>query len=51
MRSEQHVGMTDVMFRAGFQNKSTFNAAFRSIVGCSPSAWRDNKNGGTPVKD
>jgi len=41
MEEDPNLGMTDVMFAAGFQNKSTFNAAFRAIAGQSPTAWRD----------
>jgi AraC-like DNA-binding protein len=33
--------MTEIMFAAGFQNKSTFNAAFLTLVGESPSSWRN----------
>jgi AraC-like DNA-binding protein len=33
--------ITEIMFAAGFQNKSTFNAAFRAAVGESPSSWRN----------
>ncbi len=40
MRSDPERSITDIMYSSGFQNKSTFNATFRSIVGVSPSAWR-----------
>lgn len=36
--------MTEIMFAAGFQNKSTFNAAFLTIVGENPSSWRNQKD-------
>lgn len=41
MRESQNQSITEVMFAAGFQNKSTFNAAFRAAVGESPSSWRN----------
>jgi transcriptional regulator GlxA family with amidase domain len=41
MRHDPKRGVTDVMFSSGFQNKSTFNAAFRAITGESPSIWPD----------
>jgi AraC-like DNA-binding protein len=41
IRSDPKQSMTEIMFAAGFQNKSTFNAAFRSLVGESPSSWRN----------
>lgn len=40
LRAEPHRSMTDVMLASGFQNKSTFNAAFRSVNGGSPTEWR-----------
>jgi AraC-like DNA-binding protein len=33
--------MTEIMFATGFQNKSTFNAAFLALAGESPSSWRN----------
>ena len=36
--------MTEIMFAAGFQNKSTFNAAFLTLVGESPSSWRNQSD-------
>ena len=30
----------NVAFDSGFKSKSTFNAAFSEIVGCTPTAWR-----------
>ena len=41
IRSDPKQSMTEIMFAAGFQNKSTFNAAFRTLVGESPSSWRN----------
>jgi len=35
--------VTDVMLAAGFQNKSTFNAAFRAVNGKSPTKWRQQQ--------
>jgi len=40
MRDDPERGVTEVIYSSGFQNKSTFNAAFRAITGQSPSAWR-----------
>ena len=40
MRDNPEQGVTDILYSSGFQNKSTFNAAFRAITGESPSAWR-----------
>ncbi len=37
--------VTDVMLAAGFQNKSTFNAAFRAVNGQSPTEWRRQQSG------
>lgn len=41
MRANPEQTITDVMYSSGFQNKSTFNAAFRAIAGESPSVWRN----------
>jgi AraC-like DNA-binding protein len=46
MREDPSRNMTDVMHAAGFQNKSTFNAAFKAIEGTSPGRWRDQQIGG-----
>lgn len=32
--------ITNIAFDVGFNSKSTFNTAFKKIVGCSPSAYR-----------
>lgn len=45
MLSQPESSLTEVMFAAGFQNKSTFNAAFRLLQGESPSDWRARMNG------
>lgn len=39
--------VTDVMYAAGFQNKSTFNATFRAINGESPTQWRERQRSKT----
>jgi AraC-like DNA-binding protein len=38
--SHQHASVLDIAFEAGFRSKSTFNAAFRSATGVTPSAFR-----------
>jgi AraC-like DNA-binding protein len=40
MREYPAKSVTEVMFASGFQNKSTFNAAFLAASGESPTAWR-----------
>ncbi|MES0883735.1 AraC family transcriptional regulator [Roseibium sp. SCP14] len=40
MREDNSRNVTDVFLDAGFQTKSTFNAAFKAETGLSPSAWR-----------
>lgn len=47
MRDDPELGVTEVMYSSGFQNKSTFNAAFRAITGESPSAWRNQLDDAT----
>jgi AraC-like DNA-binding protein len=47
LRNEPNRSVTDVMLATGFQNKSTFNAAFRAINGRSPTEWRDSQNHAT----
>jgi AraC-like DNA-binding protein len=37
------MSVTDIMFAAGFQTKSTFNREFLSITGYSPSSYRREK--------
>ena len=32
--------ITNIAFEVGFNSKTTFNTAFKKIVGCSPSAYR-----------
>jgi len=44
IRSDPKQSMTEIMFAAGFQNKSTFNAAFLAFAGESPSSWRNQKD-------
>jgi len=40
LRESHGRSITEVMYASGFQNKSTFNAAFLALSGESPSAWR-----------
>ena len=40
LRENPGQSITEVMYASGFQNKSTFNAAFSAVCGESPSAWR-----------
>jgi len=40
LRENHGKGITEVMYASGFQNKSTFNAAFLAFCGESPSLWR-----------
>jgi AraC-like DNA-binding protein len=47
MRDDPERGVTEVMYSSGFQNKSTFNAAFRSLTGESPSVWRNQLDDAT----
>lgn len=45
MREDPNRSISDVMFAAGFQNKSTFNAVFKAMEGVSPGQWRDRQLG------
>ena len=48
IREDPETSVTDVMYASGFQNKSTFNAAFLAASGESPTAWRNRlANDGT----
>ena len=38
--ADKERSVTDVFLDAGFQTKSTFNAAFKAETGLAPSAWR-----------
>jgi len=38
------MSVTDVAFSVGYANPSKFSAAFRKVLGCTPSAWRRNSN-------
>lgn len=40
MKEDPQRSITEVFLDAGFQTKSTFNAAFKAETGLSPSAWR-----------
>lgn len=40
MREKPGQSVTEVMYASGFQNKSTFNAAFLAISGESPTVWK-----------
>jgi len=35
----QGCSVTEVALASGYANPSKFSAAFRRVVGCSPSAW------------
>jgi len=41
MREHPAQSVTEVMYASGFQNKSTFNAAFLAVSSESPTAWRN----------
>jgi AraC-like DNA-binding protein len=38
--AEPNASVLDLALEAGFNNKATFNKAFRRFAGCTPSAWR-----------
>ncbi|HEV2061250.1 MAG TPA: AraC family transcriptional regulator [Solirubrobacteraceae bacterium] len=41
--------VTDVCFDVGFGSLGTFSRTFRDVVGRSPSEYRRNSDGGSPV--
>lgn len=43
--NSQHLNMLDVMDRAGFNSKATFNTFFRKSVGMTPSQYRSERLG------
>jgi AraC-like DNA-binding protein len=40
LRSEAQATVLDLALESGFNNKATFNKAFRRVAGCTPSEWR-----------
>ena len=36
-------GITEIFYDAGFSSKSSFNTAFRKVVGTTPSAYRKSE--------
>lgn len=51
MRDPSHAGSTllELAHAAGFNSKSTFNAAFKDISGMTPSQWRARLNDSGPL--
>lgn len=47
--SDTAMPITEIMFEAGFQTKSTFNREFLAAVGKSPSDYRKNTNRTQPI--
>lgn len=40
LRAEPEATVLDLALESGFNNKATFNKAFRRVAGCTPSEWR-----------
>ncbi len=40
LRAEPEATVLDLALEVGFNNKATFNKAFRRVAGCTPSQWR-----------
>lgn len=40
LREQPGSSILDLALEAGFNNKSTFNKAFRRVAGCTPSEWK-----------
>ena len=47
MTEQPDASLTNLLLESGFQNKSTFNAAFREQIGTSPSLWRKQQRSDT----
>lgn len=45
LRAEPEATVLDLALEAGFNNKATFNKAFRRVAGCTPSEWRARQGG------
>lgn len=43
LQDDKERSVTEIFLEAGFQTKSTFNAAFKAETGMSPSAWRTSR--------
>lgn len=43
MLKESELNMGEIAFKVGFNNQSHFNRVFKSLVGISPSEFRENK--------
>ncbi|MBH9551542.1 AraC family transcriptional regulator [Inhella gelatinilytica] len=40
LREQPEATVLDLALEAGFNNKSTFNKAFRRVAGCTPTEWK-----------
>ncbi|MEB3198646.1 MAG: helix-turn-helix domain-containing protein [Candidatus Sericytochromatia bacterium] len=45
LREHPEATVLDLALEAGFNNKSTFNKAFRRVAGCTPTEWKAAQEG------